>query len=97
MHSSMYKLCVLYNMLISISNSQWSIDTVGGERLTLLLEFFRSCGPMLECLRIGNGSPGLDRAELGARRIFGAIKVLSDNRLIGNWLPCTLRKFVPSP
>jgi hypothetical protein len=52
---------------------------------------------MLECLRIGNGSPGLDKAELGASRIFGAIKVLSDNRRIGYWFPCTRRKFVPSP
>lgn len=61
-----------------------SICTAGGDKLTLLLEFFLSCGPMLECRLTGSGSPGLDKAELGARRIFGAISVLSESLLMGN-------------
>lgn len=55
-----------------------AFNTAGGDKLTLLLEFFLSCGPMEECRLTGSGSPGLESAELGARRIFGAIRVLSE-------------------
>lgn len=47
----------------------------------------RSCGPMLLCRRIGRPLPGVppgDDAHDGAMRIFGVIRVLSDNRRFGN-------------
>lgn len=40
---------------------------------------------MLECRRMGNPSPGVAPGELshdGATRIFGVMRVLSDNRLL---------------
>lgn len=54
----------------------------------------RSCGPMLECRRIGKPPPGVppgDDAHDGAIRIFGVIRVLSDRRRFGNAF-ATLRK-----
>lgn len=54
----------------------------------------RSCGPMLECRRIGRPPPGVppgEEAHDGAIRIFGVIRVLSDNRRVGKALE-TLKK-----
>lgn len=51
-----------------------------------MAEPLRSCGPMLECRRIGSPPPGVppgDEAHDGAIRIFGVIKVLSDRRRFG--------------
>ncbi len=59
--------------------------TVGGDRL--IVEPRRSCGPILECRRIGKPLPGVppgDDAHDGAMRIFGVINVLSDSRRLGN-------------
>lgn len=67
--------------------------TVGGERL--MADPRRSCGPMLECRRIGRPPPGVppgDDAHDGAIRIFGVINVLSDRRRFGNAFE-TRRKF----
>lgn len=50
-----------------------------------MLDPRRSWGPVLECRRMGNPSPGVAPGELshdGATRIFGVIRVLSDNRLL---------------
>lgn len=61
-----------------------SFITVGGDRLTV--EPLLSCGPMLECRRIGNPPPGVppgEEAQDGAMRIFGVISVLSDSRRLG--------------
>lgn len=64
----------------------------------MIVDPLRSCGPMLECLRMGNpplpGVPGVPPGELaqdGAIRIFGVINVLSDRRRLGKALT-TLRK-----
>lgn len=70
--------------------------TVGGERLTV--DPRRSCGPMLECLRVGRpavlpGVPPGEDAHDGAMRIFGVISVLSDKRRFGNTL-VTRRKLL---
>ncbi|KAF7268591.1 hypothetical protein GWI33_018339 [Rhynchophorus ferrugineus] len=68
--------------------------TVGGERFTV--EPLRSCGPILECRRMGRPPPGVppgDDAHDGAIRILGVIKVLSDNRLLGKAL-ATLKKLL---
>lgn len=68
--------------------------TVGGDRL--IVEPRRSCGPMLECRRVGSPLPGVppgDEAHDGAMRIFGVIKVLSDSRRLGNAL-ATRRKLL---
>lgn len=68
--------------------------TVGGDRL--IVEPRRSCGPMLECRRVGNPLPGVppgEEAHDGAMRIFGVIKVLSDSRRLGNAL-ATRRKLL---
>lgn len=49
----------------------------------------RSCGPMLECLRMGSPPPGVppgDEAHDGAIRILGVISVLSDRRRLGKAL-----------
>lgn len=56
----------------------------------------RSCGPILECRRIGNPPPGVppgEEAHEGAIRILGVIKVLSESLLFGNAL-ATLRKLL---
>lgn len=61
--------------------------TVGGERFTV--DPRRSCGPILECRRIGNPPPGVPPGELaheGAMRILGVINVLSESRRLGNAL-----------
>lgn len=67
--------------------------TVGGDKL--IAEPRRSCGPILECRRIGRPPPGVppgDDAHDGAIRIFGVINVLSESRRLGNAL-ATRRKF----
>lgn len=67
--------------------------TVGGDKL--MVEPRRSCGPILECRRIGKPLPGVppgDDAHDGAMRIFGVINVLSDKRRLGNAF-ATRRKF----
>ena len=51
-----------------------------------MVEPRRSCGPMLECLRVGRPLPGVppgDDAHDGAMRIFGGIRVLSERRRLG--------------
>lgn len=61
-----------------------------------MVEPLLSCGPMLECLRIGKPPPGVppgDDAQEGAIRIFGVIKVLSDSLRFGNALT-TLRRLL---
>lgn len=61
-----------------------------------MAELRLSCGPMLECRRMGNPLPGVppgDEAHEGAIRILGVISVLSDNRRLGNALP-TRRKLL---
>lgn len=58
--------------------------TVGGDRL--MVEPRRSWGPMLECLRMGRPPPGVPPgldAQLGAIRILGVIRVLSESRRLG--------------
>lgn len=58
--------------------------TVGGDRL--MAEPRRSCGPMLECRRMGRPPPGVppgDEAHDGAMRILGVISVLSESRRLG--------------
>lgn len=68
--------------------------TVGGERLTVDPRL--SCGPMLECLLMGNPPPGVppgDDAHEGAILIFGVINVLSDSLLFGKALT-TLKKLL---
>lgn len=70
------------------------IRTVGGDKL--ILDPRRSWGPVLECRRIGRPLPGVAPGELaqdGAIRILGAIRVLSDRRLLVNVLP-TRRKLL---
>lgn len=60
---------------------------MGGDKL--IVEPRLSCGPMLEWRRVGKPLPGVppgDEAHDGAMRIFGVIKVLSDNRRLGNAL-----------
>lgn len=52
----------------------------------------RSCGPMLECRRVGSpavppGVPPGDEAHEGAIRILGVIRVLSESLLLGKALP----------
>lgn len=69
--------------------------TVGGDRLTV--DPLRSCGPILECRRMGRPPPGVppgDEAHDGAIRIFGVIKVLSDSLLFEIELLTTLRKLL---
>lgn len=59
--------------------------TVGGDRF--MADPRRSCGPMLECRRMGRPPPGVppgEEAHDGAMRIFGVISVLSDSRRFGN-------------
>lgn len=55
-----------------------------------MVDPLRSCGPMLECLRIGNPPPGVPPGELahdGAILIFGGIiNWLSDNLRFGKAL-----------
>lgn len=71
------------------------IRTVGGDKL--IVELRRSWGPVLECRRIGSPPPGVPPGELaqdGATRIFGAIRVLSDRRLVGANPVVTLRKLL---
>lgn len=70
--------------------------TVGGDRFTA--EPRRSCGPMLECRRVGNpevppGVPPGDETQEGAMRILGVIRVLSERRRFGNAL-ATRRKLL---
>lgn len=62
----------------------------------MIADPLRSCGPMLECRRVGNPPPGVppgEDAHDGAIRIFGVINVLSDNRRLGNALE-TRRKLL---
>lgn len=61
-----------------------------------MVEPRRSCGPMLECRRVGSPLPGVppgEEAHEGAMRILGVISVLSDSRRLGNTLP-TRRKLL---
>lgn len=74
------------------------VCTVGGDKF--ILDPRRSCGPVLECRRIGRpppppvpGVPPGELAQDGAIRIFGVIRVLSDNRLLVNVL-ATRRKLL---
>lgn len=51
-----------------------------------MVEPRRSWGPMLECLRMGRPPPGVPPgldAQLGAIRILGVIRVLSESRRLG--------------
>lgn len=55
-----------------------------------MAELRLSCGPMLECRRMGRPLPGVppgDEAQEGAIRILGVMRVLSDRRRLGNALP----------
>lgn len=60
------------------------VRTVGGDKF--IADPLRSCGPILECLRMGSplGVPPGDEAHDGAIRIFGVISVLSESRRFGN-------------
>jgi hypothetical protein len=72
--------------------------TVGGDKL--MADPRRSCGPMLECLRMGRppplpGVPPGEELHEGAIRILGGpISWLSDNRLLGGNALCTRRKLL---
>ena len=78
----------------SLPPPSFQSHTVGGDRL--MLEPRLSCGPVLECRRIGRPPPGVPPGELaqdGAIRILGVISVLSDSRRLVNVL-ATRRKLL---
>lgn len=81
-------------MIRNFTNIKIVEFTVGGERF--MFEPLRSCGPVLECRRIGKPPPGVPPGELahdGAMRIFGVINVLSERRRHVKVL-ATLRKLL---
>lgn len=70
--------------------------TVGGDRLTDE-DPRRSCGPILECRRVGSPPPGVppgEEAQEGAIRILGVISVLSDRRRMLGKALATRRKLL---
>lgn len=76
------------------SRQTLNLLTVGGDRF--IAELRLSCGPMLECRRMGRPLPGVppgEDAQDGAILILGVISVLSESRRLGNAFP-TRRKLL---